>query len=54
MKTFNVWIYNVRAKGSTGPWEFAQAVLANDESHALEIAKMRFGLSGQYQIYGGL
>lgn len=51
MKTFNVWIFQEELSGPTGPWIYGSAVKASSEQEALETAKMRFGLSGQYKIH---
>lgn len=54
MKTFNVWKLDLQAKGPTGPWVFAGAILAANDIQAKLTAKSRFGLSGEYNVYEGL
>jgi hypothetical protein len=54
MKTFNIWKYDMKATGPTGPWLFMSACLATNEQEAMETAKCRYGSNGQYKIYGGL
>jgi hypothetical protein len=53
MKTFNVWKLDHQAKGPTGPWVFAGAVLAANDQQAKLTAKSRFGLAGEYSVYEG-
>lgn len=50
-KFFNLWINDPKASGPTGPWVFKDTAWANDEADAIEIAKERFGLNGQYKAY---
>jgi hypothetical protein len=53
MKTFNIWKYNSSHNGPTGGWEFKATIRATDEKMALEIGKMRFGLTGEYSAFEG-
>lgn len=53
MKTFNIWKLVKEQVGPTGPWQFQSAVLARNESDAIETAKMRHGLDAQYKVYEG-
>lgn len=55
MKTFNVWVHIPgQSFGSTGPWKFLQAVLAQNQLGALRLAVSRFGgLPSSYAVYEG-
>lgn len=54
MKTFNIWKDIAHANSSTGGWVYMCAVLATDAQTALETAKSRYGLTGEYRVYEGL
>jgi hypothetical protein len=54
MKTFNIWRYDARVTGPTGPWFFVLEVRASSEAEAIDCAKMRFGLDGKYKAYEGI
>ena len=53
MKTFNVWKLVEHEARPTGPWQFQSAVLARNEKDAIETAKSRYGLDGEYKVYEG-
>lgn len=55
MKSFNIWVMIPgQTFGSTGPWKFLSAVLAESELKALRIACQRYGgTPTNYAVYEG-